>query len=88
MKDLTDKTIIETCHGIFEDMEHKGHKPKLDIADKQVVNPLKDYPKEKDCQWQFVEPSNHRSDATERAIQTFKHRIISGTCSINSKWPL
>jgi hypothetical protein len=88
VEDLTDTTIIQTFDTIFEDMEKKGHKPKLNITDNQAVGPLKQYLDKQDCRWQFVEPSNHRVNAAERAIQTWKNHIISGLCSTNKEWPL
>ena len=35
-----------------------------------------------------MEPSNHRVNATERAIQTFKNHFISGLCTTDENWPL
>jgi hypothetical protein len=36
---------------------------------------------------QFVEPNNHRVNAAERAIQTFKNHFISGLCTTDPKFP-
>ena len=44
--------------------------------------------KTKECKWQFVEPHNHRVNAAERAIQTWKNHMISGLCCTDSDWPL
>ena len=35
-----------------------------------------------------MEPSNHRVNAAERAIQTFKNHFISGLSSSDTDWPL
>ena len=35
-----------------------------------------------------MEPTNHRVNAAERAIQTFKNHFISGLGSTDSEWPL
>ena len=50
--------------------------------------PLKPYLEQKTCKWQFVEPSNHRVNTTERAIYTRKNHIISGLCLTDKEWLL
>ena len=36
---------------------------------------------------QLVEPHNHRVNAAERAIQTFKNHMIAGLCTASSDFP-
>jgi hypothetical protein len=69
-------------------MEENGHKPRLNVTDNQAVRSLKAFLKTKECKWQFVELHNHRVNAAERAIQTFKNHLISGFCCTDSAWPL
>jgi hypothetical protein len=71
-KDLESATIIEAFDSTFTELKTKGFKPQLNITDNQAVAALKDYLATKHCEWQFVQPNNHRVNATERAIQTFK----------------
>ena len=80
---VTDETIITTFKTIYKTLVAKGHKPLLNITDNQATKPLKKFLKEKKCKWQFVEPNNHRVNAAERAIQTFKNHFIAGLCSSN-----
>jgi hypothetical protein len=56
--------------------------------DNQAVAALKDYLHAENCAWQFVEPNNHRVNAAERAIQTFKIHFISGLCTTDKAFPL
>ena len=88
VSDLKDETIVGAVQQIFDKMEEHGHKPKLNVTDNQAARPLKAYLKTKQCKWQFVEPHNHRVNAVEHAIQTFKNHIISGFCCTDSEWPL
>ena len=44
--------------------------------------------KKEDCKWQIVEPPNHRVNAAEHAIQTFKNHFISELASTDSHWSL
>ena len=88
VNDLKDETMVDAVQQIFDKIEEHGHKPKLNVTDNQAARPLKAFLKTKQCKWQFVEPHNHRVNATERAIQTFKNHIISGFCCTDSEWPL
>jgi hypothetical protein len=40
------------------------------------------------CENLLVEPNNHRVNAAERAIQTFKAHFISALATTDSKFPL
>eukprot|EP00804_Cyclotella_cryptica_P001099 CCRYP_008385-RA/>CCRYP_008385-RA protein AED:0.18 eAED:0.13 QI:0/0/0/1/0.4/0.16/6/0/1406 len=66
----------------------KGYKPTFNVTDNQATTPIKAYLGTENCKWQFIEPNNHRINAAERAIQTFKNHFISGLCSTDSNWPL
>ena len=53
------------------------------VASKAINNYLgKEYIK-----LQILEPHNHQSNASERAIQTFKNNFISGLCIGDLKFP-
>ena len=84
---VQDKTIIESFDKIFTELIEKVQKPTFNVTDNQAVTPLKKYLRAQNCRWQFVEPANHRVNADERAIQTFKNHFISGLCSTDSQWP-
>ena len=66
----------------------KGYRPTLNVTDNQATKLIKAFLKTKEFKWQFVEPSNHRVNAAERAIQTYKNYFISGLSSTDSLWPL
>jgi hypothetical protein len=87
-KDLESATIIKAFDSIFQELKNKGFKPQLNITDNQAVAALKDYLHKEECEWQFVEPNNHRVNAAERAIQTFKNHFISGLCTTDQAFPL
>ena len=60
----------------------------LNMMNKQAARPLKAFLTTKECKWQFAEPHNHRVNAAEQAIQTFKNHLIGGFCCTDSEWPL
>ena len=88
IKDVTDDSIMAAFHSVFNELKEKGHKPTFNVTDNQATRPIKEYLKKENCKWQFVEPSNHRANAAERAIQTYKNHFISGLCSTDAEWPI
>ena len=46
------------------------------------------YMKKYDVRWQLVEPNNHRVNAAERAIQTFKSYFLAGLACVDKEFPL
>ena len=73
----------------LEYLSNRGFKPKFNILDniasKAIVKFLKN---EQKIGIQLVEPNNHRANAAERAIQTFKNHMIAGFCTFDSNFPL
>ena len=84
----SDEAIIGAFEKVFARLEEKGYKPTFNVTDNQAANLIKRYLKTQDCQWQFVEPSNHQVNAAERAIQTYKKYFISGLCLTDTNWPI
>jgi hypothetical protein len=69
---LDDKSIFNAYKRNFDELAAKGFKPKLNVMDNQATKQIKIFLTEEDCKLQLVEPHNHRVNAAERAIQTFK----------------
>ena len=85
---LKDETIIEAFENVFNELSEKGHRPTFNVSDNQAAKPIKQFLQKENCKWQFVDPMNHRVNAAERAIQTYKNHFISGLRSIDDNWPL
>jgi hypothetical protein len=83
-----DRTIFETYKKYFEELTSKGFKPKLNIMDNQATKHIKQFLSENNCKLQLVEPHNHRVNAAERAIQTFKDAFIAALATTNVNFPL
>jgi hypothetical protein len=81
------KHIIDAFETVFNDLTAKGHKPVFNVTDNQAAAAIKTFLNEHDCAWQIVEPHNHRVNAAERAIQTFKNHFISGLCTTDQNLP-
>jgi hypothetical protein len=67
---------------------HQGHPPHLHILDNECSQDLKDAFAKHNIQFQRVPPKEHRVNAAERAIRTFKNHFVSVLCTVDSKFPL
>ena len=85
---LDDKSIFGAYKTRFRELEAKGFKPKLNIMDNQATKHIKQLLTENKCRLQLVEPHNHRVNAAERAIQTFKDAFIAALATTDSNFPL
>jgi len=85
---VDDRSIFAAYKEIFETLEAKGYKPKMNVMDNQAMKYIKKLLTEKECDLQLVEPHNHRVNATERAIQTFKDAFIAALATTNRDFPL
>jgi hypothetical protein len=72
IKGLDDKTIFEAYKIQFNELTKRDFKPKLNVMDNQATNYIKQFLDKNKCKLQLVEPHNHRVNAAECAIQTFK----------------
>eukprot|EP00804_Cyclotella_cryptica_P007133 CCRYP_020039-RA/>CCRYP_020039-RA protein AED:0.39 eAED:0.39 QI:0/0/0/1/1/1/2/0/512 len=88
LSNLKDETILTAFGEVFQQLKDKGFKPAFNVTDNQAATPIKNYLSREGATWQFVEPNNHRVNAAERAIQTYKNHFISGLCTTDSEWPL
>jgi len=85
---LDSTSILEAYKKNFEYLESKGYKPKLNVMDNQATKVIKAYLKPRHVDLQLVEPHNHRVNAAERAIQTFKNRFIGALGTTDSDFPV
>ena len=85
---LDDKSIFNAYKMNFDELASKGFKPKLNVMDNQATKYIKQFLTEEDCELQLVEPHNHRVNAAERAIQTFKDAFISALATTDQDFPL
>ena len=72
-----DPSIYEAYKEVFEILEAKGYKPKMNVMDNQATKYIKKFLTKKECDLQVVEPHNHCVNVAEQAIQTFKIAFIA-----------
>ena len=85
---VDDRSIFAAYKEIFETLEAKGYKPKMNMMDNQATKYIKKFLTKKECKLQLVEPYNHRVNAAERAIQTFKDAFIAALATTDREFPL
>jgi hypothetical protein len=87
LPNFTDVAIL-TAYKSLELLEAKGHTIRLNVIDNQANAVIKRYLTLKECENMLVEPHNHRVNAAERAIQTFKAHFISALATTDSAFQL
>jgi hypothetical protein len=85
---VDDRSIYEAYKEVFESLEAKGYKPKMNVMDNQATKYIKQFLIKKECDLQVVEPHNHQVIAAERAIQTFKDAFIAALATTDRDFPL
>ena len=81
------KKICDAYAKVFKYLESKGQKPMFNILDNQDSTAIKAFLEENNSKYQFVEPHNHRVNAAEREIQTFKVHFITVLCTTDANFP-
>jgi hypothetical protein len=83
IRNLNNCSIFDAYKEIFESLEAKGYKPKMNVMDNQAKKYIKHFLTKKECNLQVVGPHNHRVNAAEGAIQMFKDAFIAARKYLN-----
>ena len=82
------KNIVAAFKKICEKLKAAGLTPKFQRLDNECSKLLKDYFEQNNIDFQLAPPDNHRRNAAERAIRTFKNHFIAMLCSADRDFPL
>lgn len=88
MKNREKETIIEKFEEIYKYLIAQKFAPKLHVMDNECSKFLTEFIENGGTKIQLVEPHQHRVNAAERAIQTFKNHFIAGLCTVHPQFPL
>jgi hypothetical protein len=80
--------FFEAYKEVFETLEAKGYKLKMNVMDNQATKYIKKFLTKKECVLKVVEPHNHRVNTAECAIQTFKDVFIAALATTDRNFPL
>ena len=86
VKYLKDDTVITAFRDKFNFLKSRGFKQVFNIINNVVSKAIKTYINSKDIEIQMVEPNNHRANAAERVIQTWKNHFIVGLCTTDDNF--
>jgi len=84
----TSHQIVKAYDKIHNLLIERGISPTIHISDNEASDDFMLYLRRNKVNHQFVAAHQHRSNAAERAIRTFKNHFISTLCSCDPSFPL
>ena len=84
----SDESLVAAFKEIYEYLSDKGFKPKLNVMDNQCSKAVQKYIQSQNTDIQLVNPDDHRVNAAERAIQTWKNHFLAGLNTIDPNCPV
>eukprot|EP00970_Alexandrium_tamarense_P017799 scaffold11398_cov137-Alexandrium_tamarense.AAC.1 len=88
LKTMESKEFIAAFQKKISYLTQRGFKPRFNVIDNIVSKAVQSFLEEHQIGMQIVEPHNHRVNAAERAIQTFKDHYIAGLSTTDKDFPL
>ena len=88
LKNRTGGELLRVYKQLHERLTLRGFRPKLQRLDNEASNQMKKTMKLLDVNFQLVPPHNHRRNAAERMIRTFKNHFVSILCSTDKNFPM
>ena len=76
LPDRSKESIMQPYQKIIQQLTKRGFKPRLQRLDNEASKLLQYEMDKNQIQWQLVPPGNHRRNATEQYIRTFKNQFI------------
>ena len=71
------ESIVQAYQKIIQHITKRQFKPRLQRLENEASKLLQDEMEKNQIQWQLVPPGNHRRNAAELHIRTFKNYFIS-----------
>jgi hypothetical protein len=88
MKSRKSADFVDAYRRGTEFFKARGMHPEYERLDNESSVLLTDYCKLENIYIQYVPPGNHRANAAERAIRTWKNHFIAIMCGLDNKFPL
>jgi hypothetical protein len=88
MKNRTSHEHLAAYRRVYTTLKSSGLAPQLQKIDNEASRLLLDFLHSENVEYQLAPPHNHRTNAAERAIRTFKNHFIAGLCSTDPTFPL
>ena len=87
LKSRQQKLIAEAFESCFNLLKYKGFEPTIHIIDNECGHDIKQAFLKHNIAHQQVPPHQHRVNAAERAIRTFKNHLIAGLATCDPAFP-
>ena len=88
MKNREADSIVNAWTKCHRRLTNNGHEIKKYVLDNECSNQFKDVLKKEEIEYELVPPAQHRRNAAERAIRTFKNHFIAGLETCDPDYPL
>ena len=88
MKNRSEPEMIRVYDKIYTTLTRAGLRPRLQRMDNETSSALKTFLHDKEATYQLVPPDQHRRNAAERAIRTFKNHFVAGLNSTDPNFPM
>ena len=88
MPTRTDATMVTAFQEVITVLKARGYSPALNVMDNECSKTVEQYIRSNNIAIQLVPPDNHRVNAAERAIATFKEHLIAGLSTVDKLCPL
>ena len=84
----TDASMVTAFTEVITILKAGGYQPALNVMDNECSATVKKYIKSENINIQLIPPHNHRVNAAERAIATFKEHFIAALATMDTHCPL
>jgi hypothetical protein len=81
-------TIVKAWKNIHSIFLKSGSAPSTYVQDNEISHIMRDAFTDASVAFQLIPPHNHRANAAERAIQTFKNHFITILSGIDPQFPM
>ena len=88
LKDRNANSLTQAWQRAYTRLTHNGHTTQLHVLDNEISTEFAAALTNEKISYQLASPGNHRTNAAERAIQTFKHHFLAGLASCHPDFPI
>ena len=88
LKSRKGKELVDKLSEVNEYLEERGYKPNHQFLENKTSQEMKSYLKGKKVTFQFMPLYNHRKNAAEYTIRTFKNHFITILCMLYPNFPM
>eukprot|EP00804_Cyclotella_cryptica_P024369 CCRYP_020067-RA/>CCRYP_020067-RA protein AED:0.42 eAED:0.30 QI:0/0/0/1/0/0/2/0/521 len=88
LKDQTDASLLTAFQDVYAYLTKRGFRPRLNVMDNQCSKAIQQFIESSNAQIQLVNPDDHRVNAAEWAIQTWRNHWLAGLGTLDPNCPI